>query len=93
MHLFCLTEFGEMMMMQNAHMHQMVMQKMMMGSLHKDCSCHGDSCGCHGDSCSCHCAPAVCYPSNYGYGYGGYAGYPGYSGFHASYDCYPMVCL
>ena len=65
------------MMMQNAQMHQMVMQKLMLGNLahphdrcHDNChdSCH-DSCGScgHGHGhCFCHGGPWMgCYPGYY----------------------------
>lgn len=58
---FLFTDFGEMMMMQNAQMHQMVMQKLMIGNLdphwghgHGHGSCSSDCHDCHSGCCSHH---------------------------------------
>jgi len=76
-----ITDFGEMMMMQNAQMHQMVMQKLMIGNLNPDHghghghghdSCHSDCHDCHSGCCSSHnyhhgCG---CHGGGHGHGYG-----------------------
>jgi len=49
-----IADFGEMMMMQNAQMHQMVMQKLMLGNLGSRGGGHGDCGDCHNGCCSSH---------------------------------------
>ncbi|XP_060572418.1 uncharacterized protein LOC132730492 isoform X1 [Ruditapes philippinarum] len=59
--MFDKADFGEMMMMQNAQMHQMVMQKLMLGNLGRQ-ECY-DNHNHHGSSChdSCHdCGSGCC---------------------------------
>lgn len=66
--MFNKADFGEMMMMQNAQMHQMVMQKLMLGNLGNQGGCHDCHSGCcsshgvHGHGCGHGCSHGtVCY--------------------------------
>ncbi|XP_045209487.2 uncharacterized protein LOC123561292 isoform X3 [Mercenaria mercenaria] len=85
--MFNREEFGEMMMMQNAQMHQMVMQKMMLGNLGRQDywdrrdACHDshhDSChdSCHGSHNSCHDCHSGCCSSHGVHGYCGHGCLP-----------------